>query len=115
MTKYNVEAKSEMLKGLEAFVESFDDVAYSVFQETFEEIEPSLMSELRHEPAMRSGDVDWTSDLQRVAFFATNGFGQGIPTRRTGKHKQAWIAKVERDVDRFWFIVDNPLPTAKFI
>lgn len=33
----------------------------------------------------------WKSDKQRKAFFASNGFGRGIPTRRTGKIREAWV------------------------
>jgi hypothetical protein len=38
--------------------------------------------------------IRWTSAKQRRAFFATDGFGRGIPTRRTGA-----VAKWEIDVD----------------
>ena len=34
--------------------------------------------------------VKWDSEKQRRAFFASNGFGRGIPARRTGKYNQAW-------------------------
>lgn len=115
MIKFVVEAKSTMLSGLEAWIEEFDDVAYSVFEETFDEIEPQLMEELRIEAPERRGKVDWTSEKQKFAFFATNGFGGGIPTRRTGEHRNAWIAKTKREGSAFYFIVDNPLPTSKFI
>lgn len=32
--------------------------------------------------------IQWTSERQRRAFFATDGFGRGIPTRRTDKINQ---------------------------
>jgi hypothetical protein len=34
--------------------------------------------------------IAWTSDKQRKAFFATNGFGRGIPTKRTGALNDGW-------------------------
>lgn len=115
MIKFIVESKSKMLEGLEAFVEEFDDIAYEQFVLTFEEIKDPMLSELRYKPGRPVYPIDWTSEKQMKAFFASDGFGAGIPTRRTGKHSDAWIAKTERDGDRFVFIVDNPLPTAKFI
>ena len=37
--------------------------------------------------------VKWDSEKQRKAFFATNGFGRGIPTQRTDKYRLAWKVK----------------------
>jgi len=34
--------------------------------------------------------VKWDSEKQRRAFFATNGFGRGIPTIRTDKYVKGW-------------------------
>ena len=39
--------------------------------------------------------IDWTSEKQRRAFFATNGFGKGIPTKRTGKLGKSWTMTSE--------------------
>lgn len=35
--------------------------------------------------------IDWDSEKQKRAFFATNGFGGGIPYRRKGKLERAWV------------------------
>jgi hypothetical protein len=34
--------------------------------------------------------VQWDSVRQRIAFFASNGFGGGIPYRRRGTYEQGW-------------------------
>lgn len=34
--------------------------------------------------------IQWESDRQRRAFFATDGFGGGIPYRRTGRLLEKW-------------------------
>lgn len=34
--------------------------------------------------------VQWDSERQRRAYFATNGFGHGIPYHRTGAYVNAW-------------------------
>jgi len=34
--------------------------------------------------------VKWDSDKQRKAFFATDGFGRGIPTTRTDNYRLGW-------------------------
>lgn len=37
--------------------------------------------------------VQWDSVRQRKAFFASNGFGGGIPYRRRGRYEQGWQLK----------------------
>lgn len=34
--------------------------------------------------------IDWTTLRQMRAFFATRGFGRGIPTKRTGAINEGW-------------------------
>lgn len=34
--------------------------------------------------------IKWDSAKQRKAFFATDGFGRGIPTKRTGEYAAGW-------------------------
>ena len=44
-----------------------------------------------HKPAPRPGyPIHWDSVRQRKAYFATDGFGRGIPTRRTGRYEKGW-------------------------
>ena len=40
--------------------------------------------------ARPSYPIQWDSEKQRRAFFATKGFGKGIPYRRTGEYQAAW-------------------------
>ena len=37
--------------------------------------------------------VKWDSEKQRRAFFATNGFGRGIPTPRSNTYRTSWVLK----------------------
>jgi hypothetical protein len=36
--------------------------------------------------------IEWTSEKQRKAFFASNGFGRGIPTKRTAALNEGWLS-----------------------
>jgi hypothetical protein len=40
--------------------------------------------------ARPSYPIQWDSEKQRKAFFATKGFGKGIPYRRTGDYIAGW-------------------------
>lgn len=52
---------------------------------------------LRHTPNRVShgpnNPYKWQSAKQRGAYFATNGFGKGIPYRRTGKLSAGWYSE----------------------
>jgi len=45
---------------------------------------------LRQEPGPVKYPIQWTSEKQRRAFFATDGFGHGIPYKRTGQYVKGW-------------------------
>jgi len=55
--------------------------------------------------------VKWDSAKQRRAFFATDGFGKGIPYVRTGGYQAAWkVVQTEKG-----FSLKNSKPGAKYI
>lgn len=61
--------------------------------------------------------VNWDSLKQRAAFFATNGFGKGIPYKRTGNTTWSVSKAFENEIDLF---APHPagavfgMPTANF-
>lgn len=55
--------------------------------------------------------INWDTKRQRIAFFASNGFGGGIPTKRNNDYVRAWeVIPTERGYD-----VGNPLSHARYI
>lgn len=56
--------------------------------------------------------VQWDSDKQRRAYFATDGFGHGIPYTRTGKHQAGWKVLKTKAGD---YIAVNKSLVAKYI
>ena len=61
---------------------------------------------LKHEPTRvvhgESNPYKWTSEKQRRAFFATDGFGGGIPHERTHETVNAWTLTTK---DSNWTMV----------
>lgn len=49
-----------------------------------------LLEQLRTQPGAPHYPLRWMSERQRRAYFATNGFGHGIPYQRTGALAQGW-------------------------
>lgn len=57
--------------------------------------------------------IQWTSELQRKAFFASNGFGKGIPYVRTGALGRSWTVDVEENGQALH--VYNSSPAARYV
>lgn len=60
-----------------------------------------------------SNPYQWQTEKQRKAFFATNGFGAGIPTKRSFKLRFGW--KVSKWGDGTKIKVINDEPSAVFV
>lgn len=70
---------------------------------------------LRHYPPRRSHGAGnpyrWQSEKQRRAFFATKGFGKGIPSRRSYELSRGW----QQSVDPYRKTLFNRVPYAKYV
>jgi len=70
-----------------------------------------IQTKMRGQGKKSRSPVKWDSDKQRRAYFATDGFGRGIPTRRSGAYVRAWQI-VQRENG---FSLTNRKPQAKYI
>lgn len=89
--KFSVRGVSE----LKAFLASVPRGAAIVVMRAFAEyIVGDESHGLKHEPEQKvhneNNPYQWQSEKQRKAFFATDGFGQGIPTVRTHEGVNSW-------------------------
>jgi hypothetical protein len=70
---------------------------------------------LRYNPPRKThgkgNPYHWQSDKQRRAFFATGGFGRGVPSKRTGKLSGGW----QSSVDPYRKTLFNRVPYAKYV
>lgn len=79
------------IDNLAAFVDAYPELAAETAKDTFNAvIKPHVLHELQYMPPKVHYPFVWTTEKQRRAFFATNGFGNGIPYRRTGGMVNAW-------------------------
>lgn len=75
-----------------------------------------IIADLRgREPGPPSYPIRWKSERQRRAFFATNGFGGGIPYRRTGTLSNGWFVDVTTDNRGGSIAIGNDVPYARFV
>ena len=77
---------SRPIEELPAFVEGLFEKSKEVLLETVVRIK----SRVAVEGAPVRYPVQWDSEKQRRAYFASNGFGKGIPYQRTGRTRLSW-------------------------
>lgn len=71
----------------------------------------AIRHEMKQPGAKPDYPIPWDSPEQQKAFFASNGFGRGIPTKRSGEYIKGWqVIRTEDGYD-----VGNPLAHAKYI
>ncbi len=70
---------------------------------------------VRHPFKFGSGVNPEADARSRRAFFATKGFGRGIPARRTGDILKAWVVEVTRQGQTNYIILTNTAPYAKYV
>lgn len=74
-----------------------------------------MVKELRVQPARPKYKIRWQSERQRRAFFASDGFGKGIPYRRTDKLMKGWKVEIEPIQSGAGLILINRVPSAEFV
>lgn len=79
----------------------------------------AVMNEARDEMATEGDPIEypvhWDSEKQRRAYFATNGFGAGIPYKRTGNYENGWrVDKTGYGTSRA-FSLSNAWSKSKYI
>lgn len=59
--------------------------------------------------------IRWKSQKQRRAYFASNGFGRGIPSRRTNTLLKGWSVRYERTDSGGQLMLVNPVPYMRYV
>ena len=79
------------ISGVKELVEKLERLPANLGDAGTERANKYIVEYERIEPGSRKGErFKWTTPKQRAAFFATDGFGRGIPTQRTGKLRWGW-------------------------
>ena len=99
----------------EAYAQALNEVAMSAGDAAYNAVEAPLLNELRYTPRKVKYPIEWISERQRKAFFATNGFGGGIPYRRTGRAKNSWYVKNATTKNGYRLSVGSTWDGAQFV
>lgn len=115
-------ARSRLVLSAQTFGDSktfnrkFKRVVDGLAVEAVRAMQPEMNRLLNSYPAPVRRPIQWASDKQRRAFFATKGFGRGIPTQRTGRVLAWRLAFTPQPNDAGGSIIlENPTPYAKYV
>ena len=85
------------------------------YKKRVKRLRQQLLDELRQYPGKVKYPFRWKSERQRRAFFATDGFGFGIPYVRTNALKEGWTTHIRDRRDGVIFEVVNNTDYAEFV
>lgn len=110
--------ETPQLKRVQQFARDYPDLALQSFQDNIIPFVETLTDRLlrRRVPPPAKKPIQWTSEKQRRAFFATDGFGHGIPYRRRRPGIEAeWQVSLYVDSGGATVSIINPNPAAPFV
>lgn len=85
------------------------------FKRRLTAIQPKILAEIRNAPSAPKYPIEWQSERQRRAFFASDGFGHGIPYKRTGKLQQSWMMTQRASGNGATVNLENSDPKAVYV
>lgn len=104
-----------VLDRLQDFAQTYPQVLADEGERAVQIVAPHLIAELSYTPPRYHGKRIWTSIRQQKAYFATNGFGGGIPYKRTGKLSASWKVFAVVSPGGVAVRVVNPVKSAKYV
>jgi len=115
MIKVTLSIPSQDAQTFTLFADRLSDDLMTAAREVYDDLSGELEDDLRKYPGEVKYPIEWTSERQRRAFFATDGFGAGIPYRRTGALGRSWSVAGTRDEGSFTITIETSSPTARFV
>ena len=96
-------------------LDNFNEIVDSVGRDVYDDYQGPMLRALQQQPGPVKYPIQWTSEKQRKAFFASNGFGRGIGTPRSGAMAAAWEVRFIETPGSFQIVVINPSKAVKFV
>ena len=114
MVKFTVQADTRILERVQSQLDALPEQIQRAVDRTTQTAD-NVRAEIAKQPGAVRYPIQWTSERQRRAFFATNGFGSGIPYRRTGGLGRAWNLTSTRTSNGAVLVLENRNEAAKYV
>jgi len=103
------------LDGMKAKVTRHNTTVKRIATNVFRRYSPVFLDQLRQAPPPVKYPIQWTTEKQRRAFFATDGFGRGIPTRRTGAMQRGITQQLDIGPERIQVITRSRRRYSRYV
>lgn len=111
----NARYNAQLIDDLSAYVDGFNAQALTLGNEVIDALEPYVLGNLSQPAPSVARPIEWQSERQRKAYFASNGFGGGIPSRRTDTTRNAWYLHRELTAGELAIEIGNNKAHAQFV
>lgn len=119
MITVRVQVEKDVISAFNQAITNSPKLLETAFNREVGRLRTRIVAALREDPGpvayADQGRLRWKSERQRRAFFATNGFGGGIPYRRTGALQQAYDVRKESSENGGILLVTNSSPVADYV
>jgi hypothetical protein len=115
MIRIDVTVDDDIIQAIEGTLKIAPGLMKTAYKRNVGRLRSRILATLKVEPKKPSYPLRWKSDRQRRAFFATNGFGGGIPYQRSGKLLASYDVQVNDIGDGGIISITNSDPKARFV
>jgi hypothetical protein len=119
MINLTVLIDDDIIVAYQELIRDLPNLSRRAFRGEIERLSRPMLEELRADPGpvvyANNGKLRWKSERQRRAFFASNGFGGGIPYVRTGGLSAAWEVDITGTGVDLDVHVINDSPAAQYV
>lgn len=115
MIKVDVTVDTDVLEAISEAAQQSPRRMNAAYKKRIKRIRQRMLDDLREYPGPVKYPFRWKSERQRRAYFATDGFGWGIPYVRTDALKDSWTTHIRDQKDGAVFEVENRAPYAIYV
>jgi hypothetical protein len=115
MIRMDVTVDEDVLDAIRDAAEEAPRRMKKAYARRIKSIRQRMLDDLRRYPGPVKYPFRWKSERQRRAFFATDGFGHGIPYVRTNALKDGWTTRIRDTTDGAIFEVENTADYARYV
>lgn len=112
----NVRVDTTVLDAIRETARKAPGLMVTAYTRATRRLRARMLQELRQAGKPPQYPLDWQTPKQRKAFFASNGFGGGIPSQRTGELEAGYkvdIAPLESNAAAM--VITNSAPHARYV
>ena len=112
---HNFQDVDQFLKQWQINIQHLPDSLHNALQGKEGKMANEALRKLTILPGPPVYPIRWKSQKQRRAFFASNGFGRGIPSRRKGTLLLGWKVRYKRTSEGGVISLINDVPYMRYV